>query len=56
MDEPTQIQHLESDVEKTVTRFRKEYEITYASVIGVLHLQIAKLEQEALETEENGEY
>ena len=53
MKESNQIEHMDSEITKTVIRFRQEYELSYASAIGVLHLQIARLEKEALEIEED---
>ena len=46
-------EHLDREITKTVNRFRQEYDLSYASAIGVLTLQIARLTKEALEIEED---
>lgn len=39
MTESEQTQHLADELDKLVERFRQEYEVTYASVVGVLHMK-----------------
>lgn len=52
MSEKDQIDQLSNELDNLVERFRKEYDITYASAIGVLQLKIHSLGQEATELEE----
>ncbi len=47
MSEKEQIQHFVEEITKVVTRFRAEYQLTYASVIGALQIIIMDLYREA---------
>jgi len=49
MDEGQQIDHFADELDKLVERFRSEYDISYASVIGALHLKAHLLCSEATE-------
>lgn len=39
MDQPNQASHFANDLEALIMRYRREYDLTYASLVGVLHLQ-----------------
>lgn len=52
MDENLQITAFEDEIEKVIHRFRHEYQIPYASLIGSLHLKAHELCQEAFEVSE----
>lgn len=55
MNEKEQIQHLSDDLRRLIQRYRREYEITYASVIGVLHVTAFELLHDAHgEDDDNG--
>ena len=43
MTEKEQIAHLRADIERVIERYRSEYEITYASFVGVLHVAAFEL-------------
>jgi len=47
MTQPDQAQHFANDLEALITRYRHEYELTYSTLIGVLHLQTFMLCREA---------
>lgn len=47
MTEGEQIDHIANDLDRLIDRYRKEYDMTYASVIGVLHMKIYLLSAEA---------
>lgn len=49
MSEKEQIDHFANELDKLVERFRKEYEMTYASAVGVLEMKIHLLCAEAEE-------
>lgn len=49
MDETEQIIAFENELEALVHRYRHEFNMHYASVIGVLHIQAHVLTREALE-------
>lgn len=49
MSESEQIQHFANELEALVNRFRAEYNMTYASILGVLYLQAHMLCQESLD-------
>lgn len=55
MDRHEQIEHFEIEIGKVIARFRKEYEIPYASIIGVLQIKAHDLCQEALGLAEDAE-
>lgn len=55
MDAAEQIAHFESDLDNLVERYRKEYDISYASMIGMLHLKAHILCVEANEDDEAGD-
>lgn len=40
MTEHEQITHLADDLDSLVERYRKEYDLTYASVIGALMMKV----------------
>lgn len=48
-----QINQLKAELEKVITRFRMEYEISYAATIGVLQIMQIELCQELLAIEED---
>ena len=54
MDEKEQIKHLRDDLERLIQRYRSEYEITYASVIGVLHVTAFELLYQAHAEDDSG--
>jgi hypothetical protein len=39
--------HLGNEIDKVINRFRAEYDISYAAVVGCLHFRIFTLEREA---------
>ena len=43
------VEHLSNEIDKLIDRFRSEYEISYAEVVGVLHMKIHTLCDEAEE-------
>jgi hypothetical protein len=49
MTEQEQIVHLANLLDKLVSRFSKEYEMTYASIVGVLQMKIHLLCAQAKE-------
>lgn len=49
MTEKDQTDHFANDLDKLVDRYRSEYEISYASVVGVLQMKIHLLCSEAEE-------
>lgn len=49
MSESEQVQHFADELDKLVERFRKEYELSYASVVGALMFRIHTLMIEAQE-------
>lgn len=53
MSEKEQIIHFANDLDALVNRYRNEYEITYASTIGVLQMKIHTLIQDAINTGED---
>lgn len=55
MTSEQQIEHFENDLDALVERYRKEFDMTYAAVIGCLQLQIHALSDEAMENAEGGE-
>ena len=52
MSEKEQIDHFANDVDNLVERYRSEYEMTYAAVVGVLQMKIHLLCAEASERED----
>jgi hypothetical protein len=49
MKDSEQTRHFADEIDKVVDRFRKEYDITLASTVGVLHLKAFLLMQEHCE-------
>lgn len=49
MSHVEQIEHLENDLDNIIERYRKEYEMTYAAMIGVFMLKVYQLSEEAYE-------
>jgi len=47
MTEKEQTDHFADDLDKLVDRYRSEYEITYASIVGVLQMKSHLLCEEA---------
>lgn len=52
MSDNEQIKHFGDEVDKLVDRFRTEYDLSYASVVGVLQMKIHLLCSEAEERED----
>lgn len=52
MSDGEQITHFADELDKLVDRFRSEYEITMAGVVGVLHMKAHLLCEEASRSEE----
>ena len=50
MTEKEQIDHFAKDLNRLVDRYRSEYELSYASVVGVLHMKIFSMCDEARES------
>lgn len=51
VSEKSQIDHFASDLDALVNRYRAEYELTVASVVGVLEVQKHLLIQETLDAD-----
>lgn len=49
VSEQEQISHLGNDIDALVDRYRQEYDMSYASVVGVLEMKIFLLCSEASE-------
>lgn len=49
MTEREQIEHFADEIDRLVERNRREYDMTYAAVVGVLHMKIYLLCAEAAE-------
>lgn len=49
MSHVDQIEHLENDLDRIIERYRKEYEMTFAAMIGVFQLKVHQLSVEAYE-------
>lgn len=47
MNEKEQTQHFADELDNLVERFRKEYDLTYAAVVGTLQMKAFTLMQEA---------
>ena len=47
MSEREQIQHFADELDKLVDRYREEYELSFASVVGTLSFKAFNLMQEA---------
>lgn len=47
MDAKDQIDHLENDLEIIIERYRKEYDLSYAAIVGVFMLKVHQLSVEA---------
>lgn len=52
MSDREQVQHFESELNKLVDRFRAEYEISYAAIVGTLQIKAHMLCAEAANSEE----
>lgn len=50
-----QIEHFENDLDALVERYRSEYEMTYAAMVGCLQLKIHALGDEAIANAEGGD-
>lgn len=55
MNESQQVDHLANEIDRIIARFRAEYDMTYAAVIGVLEMKKAALCQEAVDVAEDQE-
>jgi len=55
MTDKDQIDHFANDVDKLVERYRSEYDLTYAAVIGTLEIKIQQLCREAWDSTEEDE-
>lgn len=51
MSEREQIVHLGNEIDRLVDRFRTEYDLSYASVVGVLQMKCWLLMAEAADEE-----
>ena len=47
-----QIDHFAGELDKLVERFRAEFDLTYAAIIGVLHIKAHMLISKAMGNEE----
>ncbi len=52
MSESEQIKHFGDEIDKLVDRFRREYDITYAAVVGTLFMKAHLICNEADERED----
>lgn len=52
MDAKDQIEHLENDLEIIIERYRKEYDLSYAAIVGVFMLKVHQLSVEAYDEPE----
>jgi hypothetical protein len=52
MTEKEQIDHFANELDNLVNRFRTEYEMTYASIVGILQMKIHLLCGEAEDRED----
>lgn len=52
MSEKEQIDHFSNDLDRLVERYRNEYDISYAAVVGTLQMKIHLLCDEASESED----
>ncbi len=48
----TQVEHFSKELDKLVDRFRREYDISYAEVVGCLYMKTHELFDEAKEESE----
>lgn len=53
MTEREQTEHFDVELTALIRRFRLEYEMTYAAVIGTLQIKIVELVNEAQDDEED---
>jgi hypothetical protein len=53
MDTGDQITQFENEVEAVIVRFRQEYELPYAAMIGSLALKQHELCQEAIDSDDD---
>lgn len=53
MSSNEQIEHLTNDLEKVIRRYRSEYNLSYASVVGVIEILKLAIVQEAFDDEES---
>ena len=56
MTDIEQIDHFSNELDRLIDRFRMEYEISYAAVIGTLHIKATTLVIDAAEEREDDEY
>lgn len=52
MDSKEQIKHFANDIDNIVDRYRAEYDMSYAAVVGVFQMKIHLLCAEAAERED----
>lgn len=52
MSHVDQIEHLENDLDRIIERYRSEYDMTFAAMIGVFQLKVHQLSVEAYEEPE----
>ncbi len=52
MTDPEQTTHFANEIDALVDKYRNEYDITYASIVGVLQMKIHLLCEEAEERED----
>jgi hypothetical protein len=52
MSEKEQVDQLASDVDAMINRYRTEYDLSYASVVGVFQMKIHMLCEEAADRSE----
>lgn len=45
-DHAEQVEHFEADLERLIERYRKEYDMMYASMIGLLQMKVIQLTNE----------
>lgn len=55
MSDREQTDHFAGDVDGLVDRYRSEYEMTYASIVGVLQMKIWLLCAEAHDNKDKGD-
>lgn len=55
MSEKEQIEHFSNELDNLVDRFRAEYDLTYGSIVGALHMKAHLLCREAQEREDETE-
>lgn len=55
MDQVDQIDALANELDRMIDRFVKEYDLSCASIVGILHMKIHIIEKQAIEEFEEGE-